>query len=249
MTAEGDLLGAIECHEVADLRALLDAGLDPRGLVRGKTPVQWLLEMYSRSDRFPACLRLLLERGGQLDAPWLEPVLLDDGAAVRTAAHADPSLLTRRADLVSAFTPLLGATALHVAAEYGHAGAARALLEAGAEGDARAATDQDGLGGQTPLFHTVNSNGNRSRPVLELLLAHGARTDVLLPGLCWGRGFEWETPCFDVTPISYAQLGLLPQFHRKEADIYDNTARLLRAAGRPAPALANVPNRYLQPRR
>jgi hypothetical protein len=46
-----------------------------------------------------------------------------------------------------------------------------------------------------------------------------------------------------VTPISYAQLGLLPQVHRSEVDIYGNIDRLLRAAGRTVPPRVN--NRYL----
>ena len=60
------------------------------------------------------------------------------------------------------------------------------------------------------------------------------------------RRDRWETTCFDVTPISYAQLGLLPQMHRREADVYANVELLLRYAGRPVPPLANVPNRYLR---
>jgi hypothetical protein len=66
-----------------------------------------------------------------------------------------------------------------------------------------------------------------------------------LAGILWGRGFDWETCCFDVTPVSYAQLGLLPQMHRDERDCYANIERLLRALRRPMPALRNVPNRYL----
>ena len=69
-----------------------------------------------------------------------------------------------------------------------------------------------------------------------------------LAGITWGTGFEWETTFFDVTPVSYAQLGLMPQVHRRERDIYANIRLLLEAAGRPAPLLANVPNRYLQPK-
>jgi hypothetical protein len=41
-----------------------------------------------------------------------------------------------------------------------------------------------------------------------------------------------RTTCFDVTPISYAQLGLLRQVHRRETDIYANIRRLLQASGR-----------------
>ena len=81
---------------------------------------------------------------------------------------------------------------------------------------------------------------------MRLLLDAGARTDIRLHGITWGKGFEWETTCFDVTPVSYAQLGLLPQMHRSEHDVYANIRRLLEANGRALPALPNVPNRYLQ---
>ena len=91
----------------------------------------------------------------------------------------------------------------------------------------------------------MNSNDNRSAPLLELLLDAGARPDVQLQGITWGKGFEWETTCFDVTPISYAQMGLLPQMHRRDRDIYANIKRLLDASGRAVPPLDNVPNRYL----
>jgi ankyrin repeat protein len=65
------------------------------------------------------------------------------------------------------FTPLVGASLLHVVAEYGNVNAARALVELGADVNAPAAADEHGLNGQTPLYHTVNSNANRSEPVLR----------------------------------------------------------------------------------
>lgn len=241
-------LGAIETHAVTDLQALLDGGLSAVQLLQGKLPVQWLLEMYMRSGRFPACLRLLLQRGASLSDPALAAVLLDDADLLRTALRADPAARDRRHDLTSAFTPLHGATLLHVAAEYGNAAAASVLLQAGADVQARAVQAADGGDGHTPLFHTVSSLLDHGAPVMHLLLAAGARTDVCLPMLTWGRGFEWETTLFDVTPISYCQAGLLPQVHRREADVYRNLTALLTAAGRPCQAWSNVPNRYLAPR-
>ena len=62
------------------------------------------------------------------------------------------------------------------------------------------------------------------------------------------RSCELRTTFFDVTPISYAQMGLMPQVHRRDADIYANIRRLLNASGRGVPPLDNVPNRYLHPR-
>lgn len=250
MTTNDDdaLLAATETHDAAALRSLLAAGLGANDLVRGKTPMQWLLEMYLRSPRFPACLRALLERGGVLPHPELAAVLLDDALTLRAQIAGDRSLLTRRFDLVSAFTPLLGATMLHVAAEYGCLAAAKTLIAAGADVDARAATTSDGGDGHSPLFHTVCSILDHCAPVMRELLAAGAHTDVRLPSLTWGRGFEWETTLFDVTPISYCQAGLLPQFHRKEADVYRNLDALLVATRRKGAPFTNVPNRYLQPR-
>jgi ankyrin repeat protein len=175
-------------------------------------------------------------------------VLLNDADAVKAAVKANPSLLNHRTTLTCSFTSLAGVSLLHVAGEYGNLDAARALIEAGADVNAAAAIDEHGLNGHTPLFHTVNSNRNRSGSIMRLLLAAGAKADVRLAGITWGKGYEWETTFFDVTPISYAQMGLFPQVHRSEHDIYANIKLLLAAAGRSVPPLDNVPNRYLQPK-
>lgn len=243
---DNELLVAFELHSVERIRAALDAGLDARAPIRGKLPVDWLTEMYTRSERFPGCLRLLLERGAELRDPAVAPVLLDDAGMLEAAVGKNPSLPGHRTDLASSFTPLAGASLLHVAAEYGNANAARVLIEAGADVNATAAVDGDGLNGHTPLFHTVNSPVNHCAPVMRMLVRAGARCDIRLAGITWGRGFEWETVCFDVTPVSYAQLGLLPQVHRREEDVYANVKVLLEGAGRGVPPLRNVPNKYLR---
>jgi ankyrin repeat protein len=245
-TVEFDLLSAFEVHSLGDIRAILDAGFDVGSAIKGKSVINSLTEMYTRSNKFPDCLRLLLERGAVLDDPRIGPVLLNDADGLAAALHRDPSLIEHRTSMVSAFTPLVGASLLHVAAEFGNVEATRVLIEMGADVNARAAFDESGLNGHTPIFHTVNSNDNRSAPLLTLLLDAGAQPDVRLQGITWGKGFEWETTCFDVTPISYTQLGLLPQMHRRERDIYANIKQLLEASARLVPPLDNVPNRYLK---
>lgn len=246
MPIAAGFLHACEIHDPRGIAAALDAGLDPRERFDGRTPVTWLLEMYTRSDAFPACLAVLLDRGASLDVPWIAPVLLNDAGAIERAVKADPTLLHRRLSLPSAFTPLDDSSPLHVAAEFGHEDATRTLLALGADVNARAGVDAEGLGGHTPIFHTVNSNANRSAPVMRLLLEAGADVRARVDGLTWGRGFEWETTFFDLTPIAHAQLGTLPQMHRDERDIAANVRALLMAAGRPVPAMSNVPNRYVE---
>ncbi len=239
---------ACELHSPDRLRAVFAGGLDARTPIEGKGAITWLTEMYTRSDQFAACLRLLLEHGAVPDDPLTVPVLLDDPDAIAAMASHTPGYTRHRVTMPSAFTPLAGVSLLHVAAEFGHVEAARALLALGADVNDRAAVDADGLGGQTPLFHTVNAHADRSRPVTQLLLEAGAAVDARVAGLVWGRGFEWETALFDLTPLSYAQLGNLPQMHRDEEQIADTVRLLLNAAGRPVPPLANVPNRYLRVR-
>jgi ankyrin repeat protein len=245
-TPEEQLLAAFDGHHFDGIRAALQAGADPCSPIRGKTPIYWLLEEYMRSDRLRDCLGLLLERGAMVEDPAVTPVLLDDADGVRTAVTETPTLLDHRTTLTSAFTSLVGASLLHVAAEYGNVNAARALIEAGADVNAAAAFDEYGLNGHTPLFHTVNSIFNRSEPIMRLLLSAGAKPDIRLKGISWGKGYPWETTFFDVTPVSFAQMGLLPQVHRSERDIYSNVKALLEAAGRTVPPLENVPNRYLR---
>lgn len=244
--ATNDLLEAFEGHDIQRIKQALGAGADAIKEVQGKTPIFWLLEQYTRSDRLADCIRLLLDGGASLPDPLLLPVLLNDSASIRDLAKTDPKYLNHRTSLVSAFTTLSGVTLLHVAAEFGNIDAARALIDAGADVNARADVDRDGLNGHTPIFHTVNSNDNRSEPIMQLLLDAGARTDIHLAGIYWGKGFDWETIFFDVTPISYAQIGLMPQVHRCESDIHKNIQTLLNAAKRPIPEMNNIPNRYLK---
>lgn len=246
MALTDDFLYACEVHDAEGIVAALASGLDPNTAFGGKVPATWLLEMYTRSDAFPACLRALLDGGAVLDVPWIAPVLLNDGFGIQQAVQADPGWLTRTVSLASAFTPLDHVSPLHVAAELGHQDATRTLIALGADVNARAGVDAAGLGGQTPIFHTVNSNGNRSAAVMQILVEAGADVSARVDGLTWGRGFEWETTFFDLTPLSYAQLGPLPQMHRDERDIAENVRALLAAAGRPVPAMSNVPNRYVE---
>lgn len=244
-TPQETLLLGFETHSTGRIQEALAAGIDVNGLLDGKTPLTLLVEMYFRSPKFSDCVRCLMEAGARCPDAGLLAVLLDDAELLTAELRKNPSLIHHHVDLRSAFTPLLGASFLHVAAEFGLVRAATALIQAGADVEAKAAVDDYGFNGHTPIFHTVCQNRNHCQPVLRLLLERGAKADIRLLGITWGKGFEWETTVFDATPVSYAQAGLLPQFQRDERDVYENIKLLTKASGRAIPEELNVPNKYL----
>jgi len=241
MSIESDFLEAFELHSPPEIRKAIAAGASPVDPIEGKRPVDVLIEMYTRSSKFAECLRVLLDAGATVGDPLLEAVLLDDDAALRKAT------LNHKLSPLCAYTSCRGVSALHICAEFNSVRCARVLIGQGADVNARADVDGSGMGGQTPIFHTVNSNHNYCRPMMELLVDAGADLDIRLKGLVWGDTMPWETVVFDVTPISYAQCGLYRQFHRDEADIYSNIAYLHRKRYGTEPQIRNVPNKYLFP--
>lgn len=245
MSLESEFLDALEVHAPDQIRALLARGVDPVKAIRGRTPVESLIEGYLRSPRFPNCLRVLIGAGAAVGDPLLEALLLDDEQALRDILSNDPSEAQRKLSISCAFTRCEGVEPLHICAEFNSIRCAKVLLLSGADVNAAADRDADGFGGQTPVFHAVNSILNYCRPMLEMLVEAGADLDVRLKGLVWGPGADWETLVLDATPLSYAQCGLYSQFHRSEVDVYDNLALLFERRHAAALKIRNVPNRYL----
>jgi hypothetical protein len=120
------------------------------------------------------------------------------------------------------------------------------LVKYGADVNAKAALDEHGFGGHTPIFHTVNQNGNSSIDMLHFLLENSADLKLTVKGLIWGRGYEWETLMPAVNPISYAMMGSLPQVHRKEHVVAGVVSLLLKHAYGIDYIPKNVPNAYLK---
>ncbi len=246
MSVEADLLGAFEEHSPDGIREALSAGASPTEPIKGKRPLDCLIEGYLRSSKFDDCIRVLLDAGASVGDPLLQAVLLDDGEGLRRLLKESNGDIQRKMSPLCAFTSCRGVSALHICAEFNSLRCASVLLDAGADVNARAEVDGNGLGGQTPIFHAVNSIFNYCRPVMELLVERGAVLDLRVKFLLWGESFDWETVIFDVSPISYAQCGLYKQFHRKEGDVYSNIAYLHETRYGSAPTLRNVPNKYLR---
>lgn len=245
MSIEADLLGAFEEHSPDRIRELLAAGVSPTEPINGTRPIDSLIGMYLRSPRFAECLQVMLDAGAGIDDPLLRAVLLDDDSAMRELVARSSESLTKNLNLLGAFTCCRGVSALHICAEFNSVRCARVLLESGADANARADQDSDGLGGHTPIFHAVNSIFNYCRPTMEILADAGADLNVRVKALVWGESMTWETVVYDVTPISYAQCGLYRQFHRREEHVYANIEYLYQKRYGTTPPLRNVPNRYL----
>ena len=178
MSLEADLLGAFEEHEPDRIRELLAAGVSPTEPIDGTRPIDALIGMYLRSPRFAECLQILLDAGAGIGDPLLRAVLLDDDAGLRSLVTKSSESVTKKLNPLCAFTSCRGVSALHICAEFNSVRCARVLLENGADANARADQDADGLGGQTPIFHAVNSIFNYCRPTMEILADAGADLDM-----------------------------------------------------------------------
>jgi len=192
------------------LKWLLEHGANPNCNARGGTALDYLIGTYARSpERLSACIDLLLAAGGttRYNAPGVLDVIRRRLDRLTEQLDSDPHLVHRRfPELDFGSTGgrrllLRGATLLHVAAEYGGVEAARLLLDRGADVDARATTDDAGIGGQTAIFHAVTQFEDRGLPMTRLLVEHGAdlKVRVNLPG-----HYERPEEVVECTPLGYA---------------------------------------------
>jgi ankyrin repeat protein len=200
-----------EAVDPAALKWLLGRGADPnRGNRRwANTALDYLICSYARSSQLPACIDLILEAGGKTkyDAPGVLDLLRGRIERLAEQLGADPDLVNRRFPELDCgqtgerLLLLRGATLLHVAAEFGHLEAARLLLDRGAQVDARATKDENGVGGQTPIFHAVTQFNDRGLPAAQLLVERGADLSirVKLPGY-----YERPDEVVECTPLGYA---------------------------------------------
>jgi ankyrin repeat protein len=191
------------------LKWLLDRGANPNCNARGGTALDYLIGTYGRSpERLSACIDLLRTAGGttRYNTPGVLEVLGRPLDRLAEQLDADPQLVHRRFPELDCGSTggrrllLQGATLLHVAAEFGVLDAARLLLDRGADVNARATVDHDGVGGQTAIFHAVTQFGDRGLPMAQLLLEYGADLSVRvkLPG-----HYELPDEVVECTPLGY----------------------------------------------
>lgn len=236
----------IELHDVEGIRQCFSNGVSPNDLYNNAPLIYELVGEYTRTPRFKDCVQAFVDHGLQLEDKLLLSVFLDDAPSLKALLAADPGLVSKTYTLPCAYTPLFEVNLLHICAEFNHTSTAEILVRYGADIDVRAGVDEHGFGGQTPIFHTVNQNSNRSIDMLNFLLSKGSNLMHHVKGLIWGYGYPWETLIPAVTPVSYAMMGLLPQMHRDESTITNLVSLLLKVAYGIEYEPRNVPNAYLK---
>jgi len=198
--------------EPEPLQWLLDHGADPnRGNPRDPgTALDYVIQTYPRDpERLTACIEILLRAGARTryDVPGVLPILRGRTGELAALLDAAPALVSRRypeLDCGSSGGRLLtlqGATLLHVAAEYGFIEAARLLLDRGADVNARAEVNSQGVGGQTPIFHALTHFEAANPEVGELLISRGA--DLTIRARVPGH-YERPGEILDVSAAEYA---------------------------------------------
>jgi ankyrin repeat protein len=207
------LFAPCETVEPLALQWLLDHGADPHMPERRghESPLDYAIGTYSRSTRLSECIDVLVEAGCTTRRRVTAMLDLLRGRMDLLAEQldADPALVHRRFPELdfgsTAYRRLTlnGGTLLHLASEYGVVEAARILLDRGADVNARAQVDGEGVGGQTPLFHAASQFYDFGLPMVKYLVESGADLDVRarLPG-----HYERPEEFVECTPLGYARL-------------------------------------------
>jgi ankyrin repeat protein len=209
------IFAACETVDAIALKWLLDHGAnpncaDPERKYPG-TALDYVIGSYWRSAELRVCIELLRKAGGvtKYEVPSVLDILRGRLDSLAERLDAEPELLNRRfpqldfGSTAARRLLLRGTTLLHVTAEYGNVAAAKLLLDYGADVNAVANVDENGVGGQTPIFHAATQFGDWGLPTVELLLERGADLSARakLPG-----HYERPDEVVDCTPLEYAML-------------------------------------------
>jgi Ankyrin repeats (3 copies) len=246
MNTVNQILIDFELHSAVGIRQKLSNGIDPNGMVNGKPLFFELVNMYFRSPKFKECVRAFVDHGLIMEDKALLAILLNDATELKRLISSNPAIIHKTYTLQSTFTPLRDASLLHICVEYNHLDCAKVLVEMGVDVNLKAGVDKNGFGGHSPVFHAVNQHDNHNLDCLKFLLEKKTDISITVKGLIWGEGYEWETFIPSVNPISYAMMGLLRQFQRKEEKIYEVVSLLMKAEYGLDYLPPNIPNKYLQ---
>ncbi len=232
------LFAPCETLQPAPLRWLLDHGADPKAIpAHLGNPIAMLVGTYARNATGKhACLETFVQAGYAL--PDTPAMALHRGRLDLLEEHLrrDPTLLQRHLREAEMFppevglklgeglvaTPVVSGTLLHLAVELDDAEAVQWLLQHGADANARVDKDSAGDGGQTSLFYTVVTLGQKDARIARLLLDSGANPNAratLRKRFDWlsGPDGERDHEFRDVTPVAYANQHPIPDWRNGPA--------------------------------
>jgi hypothetical protein len=223
--APGIIMGACEALKASGVHLLLELDA-PFTDAHGDrlAPLAMVLETYSRNPKGKhEILEVFAQRG--YDLPDTPIMAFHRGNISELEKHLrrDPRLMERRHPLREIFppecgcpndgqsgmhwTPIDGATLLHLAIDFREREIFDWLLAHGADVNARAATDEDGFGGHTPLFNAVVCGPWPDNGMTGTRLKHGAAKDVrasMRKFLDWTEKPHWHE-ARDVTATEWGQ--------------------------------------------
>ena len=182
-----------ELHSVAGIKDCFDNGVNPNAIIDGKPLIYGLINMYTRGPLFKDCVKAFVDYGLDFKDKVLLAVLLDEPVSLDKLLSDNVFALQNKYSFDCAFTPLHEASLLHISAEYNHLACAKVLLKHGADINAKAGLDENGFGGHTPVFHTVNQDANKGLDMLVYLISQKADLAITVKGIIWGKGYDWET--------------------------------------------------------
>jgi len=209
----GVAMGACEALKPSGIHLLLELNA-PFTNEQGDrlAPLVMVLETYSRYPKGKhEILEVFARHGYDLPDTPIMAFHRGDIPGLEKHLRSDPKLIERRFTLREIFpsecgcandgrsgmhwTPIDGATLLHLAIDYREREIFDWLLAHGADVNARAATDRNGFGGHTPLFNAVVCGPWPDNGMTGTLLARGAAKDTrasLRKFLDWTEKPHWH---------------------------------------------------------
>lgn len=207
------VFGTGECLDVHGLQWLIDAGANvtfpPVDTKYGsQCALSYWLGTYVRGDNDAKHrgIEILLKHGAFIPPEVTAPILAihrGDAKGLAELLDRDPSLVRKTfADMPYGNIELRGASLLHCAVEFDEIECCGILLDRGADANIRADVI-DGVGGQTPVFHLLNTYWASHLATLEYLIrCVGTKIDLSIRAT-WRR-FDGPRRTA-VTPLEYAE--------------------------------------------
>ncbi|CAN5581728.1 hypothetical protein BH10PLA1_BH10PLA1_13060 [soil metagenome] len=237
------VFGACEGINLEGIQWLIDKGADvsfaPIDTKYGKAcPMGHLLGTYNRgrNEAKHKAVSLLLSKGAVVPAeltPEVFAIHRGDAKLLGEMIDADRTLLRRTfRDMPYGNINLAGATLLHCAVEFGEIECIDAILSryrGWGDLDMNSKAEViDGIGGQTPIYHAINTNCDRNFYTLEYLIQRNARfIDMGVKATWRAYGQPLKEP---LTPLEFArkgESGMDPKWAHLKPHVKDEIALLV----------------------